>query len=182
MDIECILRRDGGTRAEIGGKHYHFAPLEDGAHVAAVENPDHVDRFLSISEAYRVYRGALKTASGPSDGLPEVKSPVAQVSALLAGSQELPPQFEIGGQTYTQAQIADRACAAAGLTSDEWNELGDDERAAKMEIVLDDMADEAEKPDESDERAKLVEAYKAKFGKAPHHKKSVEAIKAELEA
>lgn len=181
MYIECILRRDGGTRADIGGKQYHFAPLEDGAHVAAVENPDHVDRFLSISEAYRVYRGALKASAGPVDGLPEAKAPVVQVSALLAGSEQLPPQFEIGGQTYTQAKIAELAVAAADLTSDEWNELGDDERAAKMEIALDELADAAESAG-GDEREALVAAYKAKFGKAPHHKKSIKAIKAELEA
>jgi hypothetical protein len=30
------------------------------------------------------------------------------------------------------------------MTSDEWNELDDEERAAKIEIALDDMADAAE--------------------------------------
>lgn len=31
-----------------------------------------------------------------------------------------------------------------------------------------------------DEKASLIEQYKAKFGKAPHHKKKLETIRAEL--
>lgn len=104
MQIECILKREGGTVAEIGGIDYHFEPLADGAHVAEVENDDHVDRFLSISEGYRLYR--------PGKNKP---------------------------------------------------------------------ADETA-PEDDAERAALAEQYEAKFGKKPHYKKSIDAIKAELAA
>lgn len=56
MQIECILKREGGTKTAIGEIEYHFAPQADGAHVADVENEDHQDRFLAISEGYRLYR------------------------------------------------------------------------------------------------------------------------------
>lgn len=57
MKIECKLKRDGGTHVDIDTIKYHFAPQADGAHVADVTEEAHVDRFLSIAEAYRLYRG-----------------------------------------------------------------------------------------------------------------------------
>lgn len=62
MQIECTLIRNGGTHAEIDGTDYHFAPQDDGAHVCEVENPEHAQRFLSITEAYRIYAPAKPVA------------------------------------------------------------------------------------------------------------------------
>lgn len=56
MKLECILKRNGGTIAEIGGVDYHFSEQADGAHVADVEETAHIERFLAIPEAYRIYR------------------------------------------------------------------------------------------------------------------------------
>jgi len=56
MQIECKLKREGGTTVTIGADTYHFAEQADGAHVADVAKDEHIDRLLSISEAYRVYR------------------------------------------------------------------------------------------------------------------------------
>jgi hypothetical protein len=53
MLIECIIKRDGGTRLTLWGTPYHFEPDADGRHVADVTDPAHVERFLSIPEAYR---------------------------------------------------------------------------------------------------------------------------------
>lgn len=148
MKIECILRREGGTRAEIGGTEYHFEPLADGAHVAEIANDEHADRFLAIPEAYKVYRGKDKPTGEPravTAPAPTEPKPEPEASTLpLSGSEEHPPQFEIGGNVYTQREIVEKAFAASGLTSDQWNELGDDERAAKIDIVLDGLADAAE--------------------------------------
>lgn len=58
MKIECILKRDGGTVAEVGGIEYHFSEQADGAHVAEVASTDHIERFLAIPEAYRIARSA----------------------------------------------------------------------------------------------------------------------------
>jgi phage-related protein len=67
--------------------------------------------------------------------------------------------------------IVEKAFAASGLTSDEWNDLGDDERAAKLDIALDAIADGEHQGDEDPTletpatREELVAAYEAKFGK-----------------
>lgn len=55
MKIECILKREGGSKVEIGGTEYHFVQQPDGAHVAEVSNNGHIQRFLSIPEGYRIY-------------------------------------------------------------------------------------------------------------------------------
>ena len=56
MKIECVLKRQNGTVAEIDGINYHFAPQVDGAHVAVIEEVAHIERFLAIPEGYRIYR------------------------------------------------------------------------------------------------------------------------------
>lgn len=177
MKIECILKRDGGTRTDIGGAVYHFAPLSDGAHVAEVAETDHIDRFLSIPEGYRVYHGQAERKSQPEPiTRPDTVKPVEQPkpSVMLSGSEQHPPEFTIAGKVYTQLDVVQIAFAASGLTSDEWNDLGEDERAAKIDIALDDLSETA------DERAELVAQYEAKFGKKPHGKASIETIKAKL--
>lgn len=69
--IECKLIRKGGTRAEVGGTEYWFQPCTDGAHVADIEDNDHADRFLSITEGYRLYRGeGLPVADTVSESAP----------------------------------------------------------------------------------------------------------------
>lgn len=76
--IECKLIRAGGTRAEIGGIEYHFQPYTDGAHVCVVDDEEHADRFLSIREGYRLYRGDGKPAASAS--APAVAAPAAAAS------------------------------------------------------------------------------------------------------
>jgi hypothetical protein len=194
MKIECILKRQDGTKAEVGGIEYHFEPLADGAHVAEVADTAHIDRFLAIPEGYKVYHGSEEPNGKPVQvgklATVPVSAPAAPTSAALAGSEVHPPQFEINGKTYTQLEVVQKAFEASGMTSDEWNDLGDDERAAKMDIALDDLADAADGEDdqggedapvdEADARAQLVAQYEAKFGKKPHYRASIEKIKAEL--
>lgn len=67
MDIECKLIREGGTRVTIGETEYHFAPRDDGAHVATVEDEEHQDTFLAIPEAYGLYRGAAGAPAGDAE-------------------------------------------------------------------------------------------------------------------
>ena len=149
MKIQCILNREGGTVVDIGGIEYHFEPVADGAHVAEVSEEAHIDRFLSISDAYNVYHGDETPTGEPkvigeSTPAPAPQSEDIKDRAPLAGSEQLPPQFEIGDRVVTQLEAVKIAFEASGLTSDEWNDLGDDERAAKIEIALDEMADEAD--------------------------------------
>ena len=56
MKIECKLKREGGSKIELDGKEYHFAPDTFGAHVAEVEDDEHIARFLAIPEGYRIHK------------------------------------------------------------------------------------------------------------------------------
>ncbi len=53
MRIESIIKRRRGTRITMDGVTYHFAPSEDGRHVAEVLDDVHADRLLLISEGFR---------------------------------------------------------------------------------------------------------------------------------
>ncbi len=194
MKIQCLGIRTGGTKVDIDGLEYHFAPLEDGAHVAEVTDEAHIDRFLSISDHYKVYHGKLDAAGKPVRIAPAGLTPVAKAVQApksfetLLGSSVHESSYEIGGKTYTLGDIVALAHKTSELTVEEWNELDEGDRHAKIDIALDDLADaaekeEAEKPADApadDERAKLAAEYKAKFGKAPHYRASVETIKAAL--
>ncbi|HEV8033516.1 hypothetical protein [Yoonia sp.] len=54
MLIEHTTKRPNGSIHSIGGVKYHFEPTADGAHVAEVETPAHIQRFLSIP-SFTVY-------------------------------------------------------------------------------------------------------------------------------
>ena len=187
MKIQCILKREGGSVVDIGGIQYHFEPVADGAHVAEVSDEAHIDRFLSIADAYKVYHGSEEPKGQPTvigeSTLANVPAPEGtKPEAPLAGSENLPPQFEIGDRVVTQLEAVKAAFEASGLTSDEWNELDEDERTAKIEIALDDMAETAGEGDEeqTDDREALVAQYEAKFGKKPNANAKIETIKAKL--
>lgn len=189
MKIQCKLKREGGTRAEIGGIEYFFEPLADGTFVCEVEDEAHIDRFLSISEAYKVYLGSGKTKFKPqkvseSVALPALKAEDTKELAPLSGSDLLPPQFEVGDRVVTQLEAVKIAFAASGLTSDEWNDLGDEERAARMEVALDEIVETEETNAEIDaaDVATLTALYKQRFGKAPHHMWSTETLVSKLKA
>lgn len=170
MKVQCILNREGGTKAEIDGIEYHFEVLADGAHVAEVEHEAHIDRFLAIPEGYKVYHGEEEPKGKPTKlahhahTFGEAPKP-AKTDFALAGSEQLPPQFEIGGKVITQLDAVKLAFEASGMTSDEWNELGEDDRTAKIEIALDELAEQAdatgdEVKDETPEPAKKPAAKK----------------------
>lgn len=76
--IQCLLRRKGGTKVAFGNNEatkttYHFEPISDdenAPHVCNVANDEHANRFLSITEAYRLYRGDGNAV----DSIPVTKS------------------------------------------------------------------------------------------------------------
>ncbi len=144
MKIQCILERKGGTIAEVGGIEYHFEPLEDGAHVAEVADEAHIDRFLSIGEAYKVYHGKLAPEGKPAPIANPVK-PAAAADATsnerlrLFGSSMHPPSFDVNGNTYTQMEIIKIAFEASRLSEDDWNELPEEDRGARIDMALDDL-------------------------------------------
>ncbi len=190
MKIQCVLLRDGGTKTDLDGMLYHFEPLADGAHVADIENEAHIDRFLAISEGYKIYHGKLapKGKPQPLDSV-EVKrasTEAAENRTRLNGSEVHLQAYEINGVTYTLNSIVQRAFKASGMTADEWNDMDRDDVHARIDMTLDDLADSAGVDDTADapetDMESLVASYVTKFGKKPHHKWTADKIKAALEA
>lgn len=102
MKIECILHRDGGTHAEIGGVDYHFRPdpQHDGRHIATVDNPLHAARFISITEAYRMLPAADDGAANAAAEAEAERTAIAaeaqeqaaaQAAATIASAPDLAP-------------------------------------------------------------------------------------------
>ncbi|MDF3073459.1 MAG: hypothetical protein K0S54_1126 [Alphaproteobacteria bacterium] len=198
MDIECKLKREGGTHVELGKIDYHFAPLADGAHVADVQDDEHVARFLSIPEGYRIYKGGEKPVAAPVETKAYVKNyPDGSVAVgdvqlpdlspaqqdILLGSDSHPANFTIHGKTYQLGEIVARAHKASGLDVQEWNELEGPTREDLIDEVLDGLQADVNgdgKVDGKDERAALVEQHVAKFGVKPHHNVSVENLRKKL--
>lgn len=83
MKIECILKRQGGTVVELGGKTYHFKPQDDGAHVAEVADDDHAEKLLAVSEAYQPYGDGFQLDSD-TDTNPPATAPKARKKATAA--------------------------------------------------------------------------------------------------
>lgn len=196
MQIECKLKRAGGTTVPMGEKTYHFNPLDDGAHVAEVTIEEHIARFLSIPEGYRFYN-----ANGHTLDLPEpvvaasapVDRPEQEVEPVLTSVLH-PEHVTIGGQVYTVNQFARMGYDKSGLSAEDWNSLTADTRAdfidealTELNAAVPDVEDEQpadeEKPhvDAEDSRATLVAKYEAKFNKKPHHKLSDEKIRAAID-
>jgi len=66
MLIKLNLIRQGGSKIDIDGVVYHFAPNKDGHHVADVKNKDHIKRFMSI-DGYEPYEhGAPEETKTPN--------------------------------------------------------------------------------------------------------------------
>lgn len=101
MQIECILKRPGGTVASIDRVPYHFQPVdpndESTPHVAEVANKTHAERFLQIPEGYRIY----KTEAGEEDLAAPPQQPAQQTQEAPQAPPESPetePATEMVGE------------------------------------------------------------------------------------
>lgn len=76
MQIQCKLKRAGGTVIELGDTSYHFKPNDKGDHVAEVADDDHAETLLAITEGYEAYEQEPATGeqSAPSAGSGEAKA------------------------------------------------------------------------------------------------------------
>jgi hypothetical protein len=170
MQIECVLKRTGGTQVTIGTTEYDFSPQSDGAHVATVEDDDHAQRFLSITEGYKIYRGVEGVSTSVAKlGLPD----------MLLGSSVHPATFEIGGKTVALGDVVAAAFDGFDGNADAWNALAEEDRHAILDAELDAM--EAKASADADERAALATQFEAKFNKKPHYNMGIEKLRAAVE-
>lgn len=104
MKIICKQRRASGTRVTLDGETYHFKPqskASDAPHVAEVDNDEHVQRLLAITEGF-----------APAEGEGE------KVEKLVAASNELteleeraiPKAFSIDELTFEELRAEYKVC------------------------------------------------------------------------
>lgn len=154
MQIQAY-RRTERTIVNLFGVDILFAP-NDAQHVVADVVDDRAcERLLSITEAYREYLGEGQPIAVSIARAPEATAPVTSAmppgggddsddddgdvafDAVLLGSDDLPPQFEVGEATLTQAQVVESAFARSGMNREEWNlnDLDDREALIEGEVV-----------------------------------------------
>jgi hypothetical protein len=104
MNIECIIRRKGGSIITLSEKTYHFVPQEDGRHIAEVTDENHVERFLRVPEAYRIARAPgsspTETQTPRVRKAPKQEHPALEEKQTLKGSVTQHDAFEIQGVSY----------------------------------------------------------------------------------
>jgi len=67
----------------------------------------------------------------------------AKDEALL-GSSAHDATYEIGGKTYQLGDVVRQAFEKSGLTTEEWNAQAEEDRHARIDMALDDIAAAAE--------------------------------------
>lgn len=130
MDIESIIRRKDGTHVTLGNIEYHFRPdpAYDGAHVAAVEDPDHIGRFLGIREGYRAARKAGSQADAEIAASISIPRPTTIDTLNLPDAPPAPAERTEPDDDPIQQRKPDGA-----LTADEIDAMEMDEAAALFE-------------------------------------------------
>lgn len=96
--IESILKREGGTVIPMPNPDvtYHFAPDQEGRHVAVVADPGHAQRFMQITEGFRLVGAVAAPPMGAkieAPAAPEAPAPAAAqpVTAPAPQPDNLPP-------------------------------------------------------------------------------------------
>lgn len=83
MKIVCKVIREGGSKVEMAdGKKYHFKPdpKNNDLHIADVEDAAHIERLLSITEAYVALDRVDEPEPQPEPEVPAAPQPVAEWS------------------------------------------------------------------------------------------------------
>lgn len=107
--IEALVQRPGGTVTDVGDVTYHFTPDRSGAHVAEVEDPDHVDRFLSIPD-YRLARDQGRRRPRSADkGDPEDREGTGSEASIPVTTSLLDAPVLAPGQHVFAGAVVDPA-------------------------------------------------------------------------
>lgn len=62
MIIQSLIKRPSGTLIELGTTHYHFEPNEHDDHVCFIEQADHIECLLAITEGFCRYDSVVTDA------------------------------------------------------------------------------------------------------------------------
>lgn len=181
MKVKCLLKREGGTKVDIEGVQYHFAPDKaTGNHVAEVKDKKHLARFLSISEAYELDDGE------DAPDLTDVKSDdLSNLKIKLLGSDWQPETVELGnGTTIATKLLVEAIFNVSGMTVEQWNAQSEEEVKAllveNVENFNDTPATPAAPAEQDDRNTLLAEAKSLKVKGA--HLMGVEKLKEAIAA
>ena len=136
MNIECLLKRPGGTRIALGGTAYHFKPDDLDRHVASVENPDHSKLLLGITEGYRSLDPLPPAQVTLADALAILRQqfPDADLSKIVGYTAEPAPAET---EAIAPVDAATEAVAAdAGKDDGDFADMSDDDLRAEFEKLL----------------------------------------------
>lgn len=168
MEIESIIRRIGGTVIHIGEAMYHFHERADGAHVAEVEDQDHVDRLLGIREGFRVARDLKAGVAIPPKIIPQTQRTTPPAEAPKVQEPAKPVDQTQGAEGDGQTEDGDDA------GEDEGDDEGDADTSDESDAS--DEGDETEETEETEQsgddlttlnREALAAKYAEKFGAPP---------------
>lgn len=110
MWIERLLRDQGGTKVKFPDVTYYFKPEQEGGpHIALVEPPEHIERFLSISHGYREH-------VRPEDAYVLPVAPVAPVEPSII-VPPVPVTIPQGDLAAAIAQASEATASIADATN-----------------------------------------------------------------
>lgn len=137
-------RRDGTVRHTAkDGKTYLFTPGPDGDLVCDVEDPEVLAFLLKSDNFYPVnpedYDKALQIAGKPQSPVIGPAGGKQEANGVLIGSDSFDAILNVGGKDVQLGDVVARAFAASGMSADEWNALGAEDRDDLIEAELDRM-------------------------------------------
>lgn len=137
MLIECLIKRPGGSHVDLDGTQYHFKPDAADRHTADVMIDAHVDRFLSISDAYRVARAMTAPAAAvgiaklaPQSGHANT-APQVIAAATLAPQTQDPSHAPVSSEDNSATDAETEAASVAPEESDDLDAMTEDQVRAE---------------------------------------------------
>ncbi len=152
--IESIIRRPGGSTVNIAGRNYRFEPDHEGRHVAVVEDPDHIARFLQVPEGFRMLTAA--------------PAPAAQPVGVVVVTHPKPFPASVVPESALATIKAERESEAQG---DEHPNEGEGEEEGAADGPLEDMS-----------LSQIREIFKAELGRNPSPRSIKDTLIAQIEA
>lgn len=136
MLIECRAKRAGGTEVDFGDEVYNFVPKDDkdpdSPHVCEVDNPLHVERFLSISECYNELGKEPRPKAAPV-----VSKDIEPVTEMVDDNEEAEddPELEMV-ETLIQLSVREIRGELPGLSDKQLQHLFDLEEGLENRATL----------------------------------------------